>query len=355
MPEQKLKIEEINKRNKLKNSKPHVYEKVMKFAEKIKRGESVAIIQMQYNYACNMRCQHCSVKNIQAQNDQNRRSLTPADVKELARQADELGLARFEINGGEPFVNRDYDEIVKAINPQKFYINSVTNGWFLDDKRAKHLKEIGVDRIQVGLDSLKAEEHDLFRQMKGAHARALKAVEACLMAGLDVFVTTVVTKQRLYSDEFKKFVKHFNDKAVGVFITYAKPVGAWEGNFKILVDEKDLAYARELEKNHNIFSHLTATYGNDGGCLAFNGLIGVTQYGDILPCQYIFTSLGNIFDEPLKDILERGMKLKPFKTSICPIAVDLEFIKKYEVGRIQGKTLPVPWQEVFTEEDFEKK
>lgn len=328
----------------------------MRFDEKVRRGESIAIIQLQYNYACNMTCLHCSIKGLQEQKNGNRRKMTPEAVKELARQADEMGLARFEINGGEPFVNTDYDEIVKAIDPQKFYINSVTNGWLLDDDRAKHLKAIGVDRIQVSVDNLNAEEHDQFRQRKGAHARALQAVKASRKAGLAVFVSTVVTKQRLYSAEFIEFIKYFNDRDTGVFLTFAKPVGAWQGKYDMLVNNEDLAYVKELETRHKIFSHLTPAYGLDLGCTSVKGMVCVTQYGDVMPCQYIFISLGNIFDQPLREIIQKGLSIKWFgeHLSNCPIAHDRNFIGNYIAGHVYDKPLPVPCSEVFTEEDETK-
>lgn len=351
-----LKQSELNNRDTLKQQKPYVHEKMIRLDEKVRRGESIAIIQFQYNYACNMTCKHCSIKSIQQQNNNGRRVMTPDDIKDLARQADELGLARFEFNGGEPFVNKDYDEVIEAINPQKFYINSVTNGWLLDDKRAKHLKEIGVDRIQIAIDSLYPEEHDNFRQKKGAHARALKAVDACKKAGLGIFITTVVTKQRLYSKEFLDFIKFFNDQNIGVFITFAKPVGSWQGNYDIMTDADDLKYFKKLETNYNVFSHLTSSYGLNLGCLAVKGLICITQYGDVLPCQYIFISLGNIFEQPLHEIIQNGLSIKHFgeHTDICPIAHDEEFIKKYIAGRVYNKNLPVPYTEVFSEEDRTK-
>ncbi|MGE5499280.1 MAG: radical SAM/SPASM domain-containing protein [Syntrophothermus sp.] len=346
------------KRNILQQEKPYVYDKIMKFDEKVRRGESIAIIQLQYNYACNMTCQHCSIQGLQIQQkeNKNRRKMDPAAVKELAKQADELGLARFEINGGEPFVNKEYDEIVKAIDPQKFYINSVTNGWLLDDKRARHLKEIGVDRIQISVDSLNAADHDEFRQVKGSHERALKAVEACRKAGLAVFVSTVVTKQRLYSEEFLEFINHFNSQDIGVFMTFAKPVGAWQGKYDMLVNDEDLDYVNELETKQKIFSHLTPAYGLDLGCTSVKAMVCITQYGDVMPCQYIFVSLGNIFEEPLKDIIDRGLKINYFGEHVanCPIAHDRHFIEKYVAGRIYNKQLPVPYWEVFTEEDVTK-
>ncbi len=351
----KLKQEENKRRNKLKEEKPYVYEKIMKFDEKIKRGESIAIIQFQYNYTCNFRCQHCSIKRFQGKNEA--KQMTIPDVKNLFQQADELGLARVTITGGEPLVFPDLDELVSAIDPQKFYINCDTNGWLLDEKRAKHLKAIGVDRIQLSLDSLDEKEHDDFRMTKGAYQKAMRAIEASLNAGLDIFIQTVVWKQRLYSDEFTEFLEYFNKKGIGVFVSYAKPVGAWEGKFDNLIDKKDMAYMRELEKKYKVFTHLTPAYGLNMGCIALKGMFSVTQYGDVLPCPYIHTSVGNVLKEPLNEIIKRGFGIKYFGEYVdtCTIAEDMDFIKKYVAGRIYDKPLPVPWSEVFTDEDKTQK
>lgn len=355
MAVKKLNSAEANNRNKLKEEKPYVYEKIIKFDEKMKNGESIAIIQFQYNYTCNFLCEHCSIKRFQGK--KNGRSFTMADVRELARQADEMGLARFVITGGEPLVFKDFDALVKAIDPQKFYINCDTNGWLLDEARAKHLKSIGVDRIQLSIDSFDADEHDRFRKVKGSHERTMKAVDIALNAGLGIFIQTVVTKQRLRTDEFIKFVKYFNQKGVGVFVSYAKPVGSWEGNFDVLVDKDDMKYMEELEKKHKVFTHLTPAYGLNMGCIAVKGMISVTQYGDVLPCPYIHVSIGNVFEEPLKDIIKRGMDIKYFGEHVdtCLIAEDRDFINDYVVKNIYKKPLPVPCSEVFTEEDKTQK
>jgi len=349
----KIRSREEPRRTRLKEEKPYVYEKIMKFDEKVKRGESIAIVQMQYNYQCNMVCQHCSIAKLRRQKIGGRRILTPEVVGDISRQADAMGLARWEINGGEPFVAKDYDNMVRAIDPQKFYINSVTNGWLLNDKLAKHIKELGVDRIQVSIDSLDPAAHDLFRLKKGSHARALKAVFAARNAGLAVFVSTVVTKARLYSSEFIEFIEYFNSQGIDIFMSFAKPVGEWEGHFEELLNDGDLKYVQELEKEHMIFSHLTSMHGLKLGCLAVKGMFCITQYGDVLPCQYIFISLGNIFEQPLKDIIQTGLNIKYFGKYCenCLIANDMDFINNYIVPTY-GKQLPVPWKEVFSKEDL---
>ena len=346
-----LKPEEEGRRNQLKAEKPRVYEKMIRLTEKYDRGESIAIIQFQYNYACNLKCEHCSIKPFQRKRD--RRSFTIEDVKDLARQADELGLARFVITGGEPMVFKDIDEVVAAIDPNRFYINCDSNGWALTPEKARHLKSIGVDRIQLSIDSLDPEQHDRFRGKEGSHARAMAAVDATLEAGLGIFIQTVVTRDRLYSDEFIKFVEYFNSRDIGVFVTYAKPVGAWAGKTDMLITREDMRYMEGLAKKHQVFTHLTAAYGLNMGCIAVKGMVSVTHYGDVLPCPYIHVSIGNVFEEPLKDILERGRSIKHFGEHVdtCLIAEDREFIDKYIAGRVDGKPVPVPCAEVFLEED----
>jgi MoaA/NifB/PqqE/SkfB family radical SAM enzyme len=340
------------KRDQLRREKPRVYEKIMQFDEKVKRGESIAIIQFQYNYRCNFKCDHCSIKGFQGKKDAH--SFTIADVKELSRQADELGLANMVITGGEPLVFPDFDELVAAIDPQKFYITSDSNGWLLDDKKAKHLKAIGVDKIQLSLDSLNAKEHDDFRHAPGSFERCMRAIDACLNAGLSIILSTVVTKQRIHTQEFIDYLEFAKSKGVGTFVTYAKPVGAWEGNYEALVTREDMAFMRELEKKYAVFTHLTPSYGLDLGCIAVKRMISITQYGDVLPCPYMHLSLGNVFKEPLKDIIARGMNIKYFGKHVntCPIAESRPFIDKYIAGRIYGKSLPVPWDEVFFKEDL---
>jgi len=347
-----LKEEEIKKRSELKRKKPYVYEKVMKFEEKVRRGESIAIVRLVYDYRCNLHCEHCTEARMRGK--KGKKSFTPSDVRELSKQADEMGLAHFVITGGEPLIFPDLEKIIDAIDPDKFYISVDTNGWFLDRDMAKYLKEIGVDKIQLSLDSLNEEEHDRFRRKKGAFQRCIRAIDAALEEGLHIIVQTVVTKQRARSKEFIKFLEFLNGKGVGVFVTYAKPVGNWEGNFDVLVEREDIEYVKELEKRYNVFTHFTPSYGLNLGCIAVKRMISITKYGDVMPCPYIYVSLGNFFKEPLRDIVERGLNIRFFGQYYdgCWIAENREFIKEYIVKRIYGKELPVPYNEVFDEKDF---
>jgi MoaA/NifB/PqqE/SkfB family radical SAM enzyme len=335
---------EIENRNRLKINKPLVYEKVMKYEEKYKNGESIAIIQFQYDYACNFRCRHCSISSFQ--HKKNARSFTVSDVQELARQADEMGLAHLDLTGGEPLVFPDLDEVIEAINPEKFYLQCDSNGWLMTDENARHLKSIGVDRIQLSLDSLSRKEHDDFRRMPGSYDRALRAIDSIKNAGLSMMIATVVTRQRVKSTEFIEFLEFAKSKGVAVSVVWPKPVGEWEGNFDALITTKDIEYVASLRNKYNVYDHLTPAYGLNIGCLAVKRMISITKYGDVMPCPWMYFSLGNFFNEPLNDIVARGMKYFGKHQEKCLVSDDREFINKY-VAKTYGKKLPVSIEEII--------
>ena len=183
--------DEALKRDKLRYEKPLVYEKTLKFKEKFEKGESIAIIQHQLDYACNFKCTHCSIKG---RIDPKRPKLTLDEIRDVADQADALGLARWVLTGGEPLIYPHLDKLIEAIDPKRFYISCDTNGWFLDYAKADWLKSIGVDRIQLSLDGLTSEVHDTWRKSPGSWRRCMYAIDNTLEVGMSLFIQTCVTR-----------------------------------------------------------------------------------------------------------------------------------------------------------------
>ncbi len=354
------KCEEDERRNWLKNYKPRVYAKVIKFNEKIARGEGVPIIQFQYSYHCNFKCEHCCTEKMHQvqrtmEGKQNKRHFQLDDVRKLSRQADELGLSTFVITGGEPLLFKDLEELVKAIDPEKFWIVMDSNGWFLNDEKARYLKEIGIDKVQLSVDGANAEVHDKFRRQEGSWERCLNAVKACQKAGLHVILSTVLWKGRAESQEFLDFLEWAKELGVGTYVAYAKPIGAYEGRYDQMITSADESAMHELEKKYDVFTHLTPSYGMDIGCIAVKRMISITRYGDVLPCPYVHVSIGNVFQEPLKDIIERGLNLKWFDPDAkmpCLTGVDMNFIKQVLSPTYGNAEVPVSYDKVFSVDDY---
>jgi len=360
LPDNKLTPAEQAKREGLKARKPYIATKLANINAMEARGEISPIIRLEKSYLCNFQCTHCSAEYYMDRHkekvfkiEDTRRTIDLDDIRELSRQADELGLARFVITGGEPLVMRDFDAVVEAIDPDKHYVITDTNGWFLDDEKARHIKSIGVEKVQLSLDSMIEQDHDNFRNKKGSYKRVMRAIDASLDAGLNLLLSTVLVKGRAQTEEFREMCEFATQRGVGLYVSYAKPTGSCSDHPEFVIDKHDADVLRELEKDYNVFTHMTPTYGSFKGCITVKGIITVTSTFEVTPCPYIDMSIGNLRETSLKEVLARGMRnpwLGPYRPD-CIIGEDPKFIKLHQEKTHGVTQLPVPWGQGFSEND----
>jgi MoaA/NifB/PqqE/SkfB family radical SAM enzyme len=156
------------------------------------------------------------------------------------------------------------------------------------------------------------------------------------------------------SEEFRNLCEFSKQRGIGLYVTYAKPVGSCKDHLEWLITKDDADYLRELEKDYPVFTHMTPSYGMFQGCITVKGIITVTSTGEIVPCPYMDMSIGNYLKEPLKLILERGMRNKwlgPHRPD-CLIGEDREFIKFHNDTVGDRVLLPVPYGEGFSDADL---
>jgi MoaA/NifB/PqqE/SkfB family radical SAM enzyme len=360
IPDSRLNDAERSKRNDLKNRKPYVAAKLARILEMEDRGEISPIIRLEKSYLCNFQCTHCSAEYYMDRHLKKtigtidmRAKIDLEDIRKLSQDADDLGLARFVITGGEPLVMRDFDAVVAAIDPEKHYVITDSNGWFLDENFARHLKSVGVEKVQLSLDSFIEAEHDAFRNKPGSYKRVIRAIHASIDAGLNLLLSTVLVKGRAKTEEFRNMCEFASDLGVGLYVSYAKPTGSCTNHPEFVIDKEDADIVREMEKQYNVFTHMTPSYGSFKGCITVKGIITVTSTAEVTPCPYIDFSLGNLRQTSLKDVLARGMRnpwLGPHRPD-CLIGEDPDFIKIHTEKTHGATHLPLPWGQGFSDED----
>jgi MoaA/NifB/PqqE/SkfB family radical SAM enzyme len=341
---------EQQKRAKLKKEKPEVFEKVIKIEERFKQGIPTPIIDIAYSYACNLKCQHCTASRFKKEG----RKLTPADLLNISNQAHALGLCQFCISGGEPLIFKDIDEVIKALQPEKFHLTMSTNGHFMTLEKARHLKKLGLDKVKISLDDFNEKKHNSNRNNKGAYRKAIDAMMNAKEAGLSVVIQTVVTRQNCQTDRLIQMAEFAKENGFTIDVLIARCTGEWEGKHEMLINEDDSEYLRRAHDKYPVLHRDTfPSYGMDKGCGAVNACLHITQYGDALPCVYIHIGIGNIFEESLKVIMDRGMSIKHFSNynPKCLSGEDRNFIENY-MTKFYGKKLPVSYTEVFAKDDF---
>src|SRR5437764_14434670 len=119
----------------------------------------------------------------------------------------ELGIEKIRLTGGEPMMRRDIEQIIFKLTQLKDRglkdLALTTNGYFLPH-RAHSMKEAGLDRITISLDSLK---RDIFKQMTGVDVldRAMEGIAAAKSANLNPIKINAVIVRGHNEDEVADF------------------------------------------------------------------------------------------------------------------------------------------------------
>jgi MoaA/NifB/PqqE/SkfB family radical SAM enzyme len=338
------------KRLKLMQEKPQVFNKIMQIEERYKLGIATPIIDIAYSYACNLRCRHCTASRFEKKG----RKLTPTDLRQISEQAHALGYCQFCISGGEPLVFKDIDDVVSALQPDKFHLTMSTNGFFLTRDRARELRESGLDKIKISLDDFDEVSHDYNRRSEGAYRKAIDAMFNAREAGLSVVIQTCVTRQNCQTGQLEQMAKFATENGFTVDVLIARATGAWEGKHEVLITPEDAEFIWKLHEEYPVLHRDTfPAYGMNKGCGCVHSTLHITPYGDVLPCVFIHISIGNVFEESLADIVKRGQSIKYFRryNRLCLSGEDKGFIQQY-MSKFYGKPLPLHWSEAFGKDDF---
>ena len=137
---------------------------------------------------CNFRCPYCMPAEIYGDRYQflpRESLLTFEEIARLTRILVKLGVVKARITGGEPLVRAEIDKLISMLAqvPGIEDLTMTTNA-FLLAQFADKLKEAGLQRITVSLDSL---DDEVFRHMNGRNfgtERVLEGIEAADRAGL---------------------------------------------------------------------------------------------------------------------------------------------------------------------------
>ncbi len=344
------------KREKLQKEKPLVFDKIMKIPERHSQGIATPIIDIAYNYGCDLSCDHCTAWRGRWMRPGGARKLTPADLRRISDEADTLGLSQFCISGGEPTIFKDIDDVILALQPEKFHLAMSTHGHYLTKEKAKHFKSLGLDKVKISLDDFDPKAHDANRHHEGAFQKAIAAMFNSQEAGLSVVIQTVITSENAQTGQIIEMAKFATENGFTVDILVARPTGSWEGRYDMLISPEDEDYLFKAHQEYPVLHRdVWPAYGMDKGCGAVHSTLHITQYGDVMPCVYIHIGIGNIFTGTLDEAIKRGQSIKWFKqySRLCLSGEDRFFIENY-IAKAYGKQLPIDWSEAFSEEDFVK-
>ena len=128
---------------------------------------------------CNVNCLYCHHDGMVRSKDE----MTADELYTICKIAKKIGVRKICLSGGEPLLKKDIVEIVEKIASLGFKDISMTTNGILLEKYAQDLKDAGLNRVNVSLDTLNRETFEFITKkdyLEDAKAGILKAVEVGL-------------------------------------------------------------------------------------------------------------------------------------------------------------------------------
>ena len=159
------------------------------------RTERLREFWLHTNNSCNLTCHHCLVSSSPS----GERGLPLAQLQRVVDEALALGVERFYVTGGEPFVRRDLPELMRRILDRGAELAVLTNATLVRGALLETLAGFDRDRLrfQVSVDGSTPAINDPIRGA-GSLARTVEGLRHINQLGFKTTLTTVVTATNLH-------------------------------------------------------------------------------------------------------------------------------------------------------------
>jgi len=186
-----------------------------------KLGRPLHDLRISVTDRCTFRCSYCMPQEIFGRDYQfldRSELLNFEEIERLVRIFAGHGVKKIRLTGGEPLLRRDLEKLVgKLAGMPGLELTLTTNGGLLAE-RAQALKEAGLNRVTVSLDSL---DDEIFASMNGVDfpvEKVLEGIEAAKAAGLTPIKVNMVVRHGVNEQSILPMARHF--RGTGIILRF---------------------------------------------------------------------------------------------------------------------------------------
>ena len=297
-------------------------------------GRRIEYLRISVTDKCNLRCVYCMPEEGLPWLGRSQ-ILSYEEIAAVVRVMAGMGLKRIRLTGGEPLVRRDLPQLVRMLRiiPGIDDIALSTNGVLLAPL-ADELRAAGVNRVNISLDSLRAERVDAIARRPGSYQSIMEGFDAAERAGFTPIKVNAVIMRGRNDDELEDFARMTIDRPWHVRFIEVMPVGE-----NLDVSAQEYVSAIEMLARVRAVAELTPVRGPNGNGPATyfaypnaRGTVGVitpmshnycdrcnrmrlTADGQLRPCLFgnLQTDLRSALraGEPIQPLVEQTLKIKP--------------------------------------------
>ncbi|MDR1708195.1 MAG: GTP 3',8-cyclase MoaA [Candidatus Accumulibacter sp.] len=199
-------------------------------------GRPLRDLRVSVTDRCNLRCAYCMPREAFGRGFVFMRHgelLSFEEIVRLARECVALGVSKIRLSGGEPLLRRGIEELIEMLgmlrgaDGRRVELAMTTNGLLLA-KKARDLKDAGLDRLNVSLDAL---DEAVYCRVTGGEARpgdVLEGIDAARAAGFAPVKVNAVVRRGVNEGEILPLVRRF--RHTGVILRFIEYMDVGETN-----------------------------------------------------------------------------------------------------------------------------
>ncbi len=187
-------------------------------------GRKINYLRISVTDLCNLRCKYCmpekGIKKIE-----HKEILTLEEIQKVTEKFVDIGVSKVRITGGEPLVRHNVLKLAESIGKMDKVkdLAMTTNGTLLK-KYARDLKNVGLNRLNISLDTLNEEKYSKITK-SGKLKDVLEGIEAAKKEGLRPIKLNVVLIKGFNENEIEDFVNLTKYEDIDVRFIELMPIG----------------------------------------------------------------------------------------------------------------------------------
>ncbi len=269
--------------------------------------------------SCCFSCKYCGSSGGKARENE----LTTEECLAVVSQLSDLSCRRVNLIGGEVFMRRDWEIIVRALRRAGIRVTIITNGFLFRKDLIDSLKELDIESVAVSLDGPR-EVHDKYRQ-EGSYDRAVAAVSVLSAAKIPVSVISTLNAENvkllpvLYETLKTYPIFAWQLQACSPMGNAANGGTPWRFSFREAVDfvethRRTAPFALGIADNIGYYTEtegslrgIQSGHAFFTGCRAGLTTLGIDSVGNVRGCESMYDERfneGNVRERTLREIWE---------------------------------------------------
>ncbi|TQD36289.1 GTP 3',8-cyclase MoaA [Haloflavibacter putidus] len=213
-------------------------------------GRKHTYLRISLTELCNLRCTYCMpAGGIQLSPKSH--IMTYEEIYTIAKKFVENGVTKIRLTGGEPLVRKDAGLIMEKLASLPVELGITTNGVIID-RFIEQFKQLGINKINVSLDSLDAEKNKLITR-RGYFTKVYNNIQLLLKEGYEVKLNCVFMKG-LNEDEIINFIELTKHQKLQIRFIEFMPFDGNKWNMEKLVSLEEIL--KKVNENYSAESFL---------------------------------------------------------------------------------------------------